>query len=103
MYVPTSLAETRTKAYGRKEKAQNWVDSSICRGYIEGIEPLTEDRPMPKFISIQDGAYLLNLAHIVSIEVNEDSLEVTCNDGNGAYTVDNSDEMAKLLALIEVA
>jgi hypothetical protein len=58
---------------------------------------------MPKFISIQDGAYLLNLAHIVSIEVNEDSLEVTCNDGNGAYTVDDPAEMAKLMALIEVA
>lgn len=58
---------------------------------------------MPKFISIQDGAYLLNLAHIVSIEVNEDSLEVTCNDGNGAYTVDHPDEMQRLMALIEVA
>ncbi len=58
---------------------------------------------MPKFISIQDGAYLLNLSHIVSIEVNKDSLEVTCNDGQGAYTVDDPGEMAKLMALIEVA
>jgi hypothetical protein len=58
---------------------------------------------MPKFISIQDGAYLLNLAHIVSIEVNKGSLEVTCNDGQGAYTVDDPGEMAKLMALIEVA
>ncbi len=57
---------------------------------------------MPKFISIQDGAYLLNLAHIVSIEVNEDSLEVTCNDGNGAYTVDNSDEMGTLMDAIQI-
>ena len=57
---------------------------------------------MPRFISIQDGSYLLNLAHIVSIEVNEDSLEVTCNDGNGAYTVDAPSEMAKLMSLIEV-
>jgi hypothetical protein len=44
---------------------------------------------MPKFISIQDGAYLLNLAHIVSIEVNKGSLEVTCNDGQEAYTIDD--------------
>jgi hypothetical protein len=58
---------------------------------------------MPKFISIQDGAYLLNLAHIVSIEVNKGSLEVTCNDGQGAYTVDDPHEMAKLMSLIEVA
>jgi hypothetical protein len=57
---------------------------------------------MPKFISIQDGAYLLNLAHIVSIEVNEDSLEVTCNDGQGAYTVDDPDEMGTLMDAIQI-
>jgi hypothetical protein len=57
---------------------------------------------MPKFISIQDGAYLLNLAHIVSIEVNEDSLEVTCNDGNGAYTIDDPDEMGTLMDAIQI-
>jgi hypothetical protein len=58
---------------------------------------------MPKFISIQDGAYLLNLAHIVSIEVNKGSFEVTCNDGQGAYTVDSPDEMGTLMDLIEIA
>jgi hypothetical protein len=58
---------------------------------------------MPKFISIQDGAYLLNLSHIVSIEVNKGSLEVTCNDGQGAYTVDDPGEMKRLMSLIEVA
>ena len=57
---------------------------------------------MPKFISIQDGAYLLNLAHIVSIEVNEDSLEVTCNDGQGAYTIDDPDEMGTLMDAIQI-
>ncbi len=56
----------------------------------------------PIFISIQDGAYWLNVAHIVSIEVTEDALEVTCNDGQGAYTVDAPSEMEKLMSLIEV-
>jgi hypothetical protein len=63
---------------------------------------------MPKFISIQDGAYLLNLAHIVSIEVNIDDngvitdYEVFTNDGNNSYSVDDPGEMAKLTSLIEV-
>jgi hypothetical protein len=57
---------------------------------------------MPKFISIQDGAYLLNLAHIVSIEVNKGSLEVTCNDGQGAYTIDDPDEMGTLMDSIQI-
>ena len=63
---------------------------------------------MPKFISIQDGAYLLNLAHIVSIQVNIDDngvitdYDVTCSDGQGVYTVDDPDEMGTLMSLIEV-
>jgi hypothetical protein len=57
---------------------------------------------MPKFISIQDGAYLINLAHIVSIEVNKGSLEVTCNDGQGAYTIDDPDEMGTLMDAIQI-
>ena len=56
----------------------------------------------PTFISIQNGSYWLNVAHIVSIEVNKDSLEVTCNDGQGAYAVDDAQEMTKLTSLIEV-
>jgi hypothetical protein len=64
---------------------------------------------MPKFISIQYGAYLLNVAYITSIGVNvgDDGAvtdyEVFVNDGNGPYTVDDPDEMAKLMTLIEVA
>jgi hypothetical protein len=58
------------------------------------------DRPV--FVSIQDGAYWLNVAHIVSIEVAKDALEVTTNDGHGPYTVDDPVEMKKLTSLIEV-
>jgi hypothetical protein len=61
----------------------------------------------PVFICIQ-GVYLINLAHITSIEINIDGdgvitdYEVTTSDGNGAYTVDDPAEMKKLRSLIEV-
>jgi hypothetical protein len=54
------------------------------------------------FISIQSGAYWLNVKHIVSIEVSENALEVTTNDGHGPYTVDDAQEVKKLKEVIEV-
>ena len=57
----------------------------------------------PKFIAIQDGEYLVSLAHIVAIEMTNGLDEITLSMADGqSYTVEDHGEIDKIMNALNV-